>query len=155
MVLEVITIGEHTMNMRRSRRPSFGSNFGDSLKKSAEKLKEVENALKSQMPKTTEQVERGGSGPVYARTPEPKVEVPPEHHDLDSEHDYDSPYGTSDKHNYHAVCVDADGKLIFLSDETKNGLANKINNHPQMDDVIAVYGGNLIYFEERRIIHIQ
>jgi len=53
------------------------------------------------------------------------------------------------------VCVDNNGKLVFLSDETKQGLTNRINGYHALDDVIAVYGGNLLFFEERRTIYIK
>lgn len=155
------------MSLLRSRRPAFGNNFGETLKKSAEKLKEVEDALKNQMPHTV--VEETIPEPQPKPQPKPQPNPPKTqyhpntteeaeirgHRDLSSDHDYDTPYGMSDRHNFHAVCLDSEGRLIFLSDDTKSGLSEKINDYPGMDDVIAVYGGNLIYFEERRFIHID
>ena len=146
------------MSLLRSRRPAFGNNFGDALKKSAEKLKEVEDALKRQMPQTAEETvpEPKSNPPKTQYHPNTTEEAESRgHKNLGSNHDYDTPYGVSDRHNFHAVCLDSEGRLIFLSDDTKSGLSEKINDYPGIDDVIAVYGGNLIYFEERRFIHID
>lgn len=153
------------MSLLRSRRPTFGNNFEESLKKSAEKLKEVEDALKRQMPQTAEEESLPEPQPNPKLNPS-KTQPHPNttegaetrgHRDLGLNHDYDydTPYGTSDGHNFHAVCLDSEGRLVFLSDDTKSGLSEKINDYPGMEDVIAVYGGNLIHFEERRFIHID
>ena len=140
--------------MLRSRRSKFGSQFNEVMRDSVEKVKDIGDALQRQMPETTERVTGQCPEPAPVIPQPERNEIPPDHIDLGSEHDYDSPYGVSERDNYHAVCVDETGKLVFLSHDTKSGLTQKINQHPNLDDVIAVYGGNLIYFEERRIIHI-
>lgn len=155
--------------LMRNRRNSLGEGFNKKLEKSRDALKQVEETLRAQMPQTSAEAdaskqERGEYG--GASTPPPlemetntdmkQSPLPPEvHKDLDSEHDYDTPYGISDRHHFHAVCIDCDGKLIFMSDNSKQALSEKINRDSTLDDVIAVYEGALIYFEERRVIQIK
>ena len=161
--------------LMRNRRKTLDQTFNKTLEDSRDALKKVEDTLRSQMAQTSAEVEqkkegRGEYGGSYdsreERQPEAPVReegtsmkssnLPPEiHKDLDSEHDYDTPYGTSDRHHFHAVCIDCDGKLVFLSENSKSALSDKINRDDTLDDVIAVYEGKLTYFEERRVIQIR
>lgn len=157
--------------LTRHRRRPIEETFSKTLENSRDSLKKVEEALRSQMPQTISEIKKrcDGSYGDYnnqenANLPEIAIDkmpkstehscLPEAEKELEYEHDYETPYGAGDEHRFHAVCTNYDGKLIFLSENDKSLLSDKINSDSTLADVIAIYEGKLTYFEERRIIQI-
>lgn len=96
--------------------------------------------------------------PQMVERRDPPVQPEPDdrtHIEARSDYNYDSPYGRFDRNNYHAVCVDINDKIYFLAGESKQELEKKVNTDDNIKDVLAVYGGNLICYHERRYIHLD
>lgn len=139
--------------------PVYNDPVAESLNRSRANLDKVNKNISSSMSKTREEVSRAWSGqhppkqePVVET---PKPEVHPDHQEAYSDYDYESPYGRHDKNNYHAVCIDINDKIYFLASESKDEMEQKINSDDNIKDVLAVYGGNLMYFHERRYLHLS
>lgn len=133
----------------------------ESLRRSKENLSNISSNMKDTMSRTAQEVRDTWTD----RNPPPRREPPvnpPDpraddrtHVEARSDYDYDTPYGRFDKNNYHAVCIDVDNKIYFLGGETKEELEKKVNTDDRIKDVLAVYGGNLIYYHERRYLHLD
>jgi len=131
----------------------------ESLNRSRNNLNQVNKNVASCMKRTANEVRSkwGDHEPprqepnIEPMNPEPQAR---EHQEVRSDYDYETPYGKFDKNNYHAVCIDIKDTIYFLAGESKEELEQQINNDDKIKDVLAVYGGNLIYYHERRYLHL-
>lgn len=145
----------------------YNDPVNDSLNKSRENLERVSNSMRDSVGRTAQDIRDtwGDRAPAPRQTVEPRREPPivdpkpttpnPAHTEVRSDYDYESPYGRYDENNYHAVCIDVNDKIYFLGGENKKELENKVNNDNNIKDVLAVYGGNLIYYHERRYLFLD
>ena len=136
--------------------------IADSLRRSKENLETISNSMRGTMSRTSQEVKdtwEGRRPPEAPPAHDPQVGLPRDsdrtHVEAKSDYDYDTPYGRFDRNNYHAVCIDVDNKIYFLGGESKEELEKKVNTDDKIKDVLAVYGGNLIYYHERRYLHLD
>jgi len=131
----------------------------ESLNRSRNNLNKVNKNVADCMRETAKEVAQ-----TWTNNPPPKqgpivepLTPPPEsreHQEVQSDYEYLTPYGRQDQDNYHAVCLDVSDKICFLGGESKEDLEKKINSDDNIKDVLAVYGGNLLYYHEKRYLHI-
>lgn len=136
----------------RYKRKTLNKNFDDALRESKKTLEEIEAILKSQMRPLEDELCEKYKTPNDGKDNETMGKV---HENNEVELGYDSPYGAPNSHRFHAVCVDEDGKLVFLSENSKSLLSDKINNAEDLSEIVAIYEGSLLKFLERRIIQID
>jgi len=135
--------------------------ISESLNRSRLNLDKASNTMGNAVSRTASEVRDGWNDrrdTQMAERREPPVQSEPDdrtHIEARSDYDYDSPYGRFDRNNYHAVCIDVNDKIYFLAGESKQELEKKINTDNNIKDVLAVYGGNLIYYHERRYLHLN
>ena len=135
--------------------------ISESLNRSRLNLERVSNTMGNATSRAAREVGDAWNDrrePQVVERRDPPVQPEPEdrtHSEVRSDYDYDSPYGRFDRNNYHAVCIDVNDKIYFLAGESKQELEKKVNTDNNIKDVLAVYGGNLIYYHERRYLHLD